>query len=65
MMAFFEFVAELFIRLIFEGVLNFVGAAIRFLFIRKNFREILNDGINPSVGLAGIGIIVLLVVLLK
>ena len=64
-MAFFELIGEFFIQFIWEGALNFVGATIRFLFLRKKFREILNDGINPSVGLAGIGVIVLLVVFLK
>jgi hypothetical protein len=64
-MAFFELIGEFFIQFVWEGALNFVGATIRFLFFRKSFREILNDGINPTVGLVCIGVIVLLIVFLK
>ena len=65
MMAFFEFVAELFIQLIFEGVLNFVGACIRFLFGKKKFKELLEDGKSPVTGVAAVFVIITMIFVLK
>jgi hypothetical protein len=61
MIAFFEFVAELFIQIVWEGVLNFVGACIRFLFSKKKFKELLEDGMSAFTGVVFVVIVIVLV----
>nr|WP_294908398.1 hypothetical protein [uncultured Lacibacter sp.] len=65
MNAFFEFVAELFIQVVWEGVLNFIGACIRFPFSKKKFKQLLEDGMSPLTGIAAVVIIIVMILGLK
>lgn len=58
----FELIVELFIGVIWEKGLNFIGACVRFLFQRKGFKELLKDDLNPFVGLGLIMFTILLIV---
>jgi hypothetical protein len=60
-MAFFEFVAELFIRVVWEGLMNFIGACIRFLFVKKKFKELMEDRISPLIGVVFVTIAIVLI----
>ncbi|NCU03087.1 MAG: hypothetical protein GXC73_03790 [Chitinophagaceae bacterium] len=65
MIAFFEFVAELFIQIVWESVLNFTGACIRFPFSKKKFKQLLEDGMSPLTGIAAVVIIIVMIPVLK
>ena len=65
MIAFFEFVAELLIQLVWEGVLNLIGACIRFPFSKKKFKQLLEDGMSPLTGIAAVVIIIVMILGLK
>ncbi len=47
-----DFVGEIFVQLIWEGALRFVGACIRFIFTKESFAEALKNEKSSSIGFA-------------
>lgn len=65
-MALGDFLSEVFIGVIWEGLLNFVGACLRFSFVRKPFNELLKEyDVNPFIALIFVFIVILLIVLIE
>ena len=60
-----DFTGEAFVQIVWEGVLDFIGACVKFPFSRKRFREVIKDGANPLIGVAVVGMIIFLVIFLK
>lgn len=64
-MALGDFLSEVFIGVIWERLLNVIGACVRFLFVRKSFRELLKeDDVNPFIALGLVFVVILLIVLI-
>ncbi len=50
-MALGDFLGEVFVGILWQGVMNFIGACTRFLFVRKPFHDLLKENdLNPFVG---------------
>ena len=61
-----DFLGEVFVAVIWEQLLNFIGACIRFLFVRKTFAELLKDyESNPFIGLLLVLFVFFLIVFIK
>lgn len=50
-MVILEFILEFLIQIVWEGVLRFVGACVRFIFSKDNFQESLRNDSSPLIGL--------------
>lgn len=59
-MAFLEFIFEIFLQAVWEGVLRFVGACVRFVFTRENFQESFQNGSSPLIGLGVLFLVIFL-----
>ena len=65
-MALGNFLGEVFVGIIWEQLLNFIGACIRFLFTRRMFRDLLKEyDFNPFIGLLFVCVVILLTVFIK
>jgi len=64
-MALGDFLSEVFIGVLWEGLLNFVGTCVRFLFVRKPFSELLKEvEVNPFIALIFVIVVILLIILI-
>lgn len=64
-MALGDFLSEVFFGVLWEGLLNFVGTCVRFLFVRKPFSELLKEvEVNPFIALIFVIVVILLIILI-
>jgi hypothetical protein len=59
-MALLEFLFEIFVQAVWEGVLRFVGACVRFVFTREDFQRSFQNNNCPLIGLGVVFLIIFL-----